>query len=817
MEKHTILNSRPRRNDHRVFLLSVVLFLSLAACGDQAKETPAVPPTAPAVPTATPLPEITIVEREQLIIGVDSAFPPLVDLNSDGELVGLEVDLFATLAMTAGLEYQFVSADWDTIFLELVAGRFDAVLGGVQAAESPAELVDLTEPCFEVGQVAVVLNENQDIAKLSDLSHAVVGVQPLSWGEFAISGEEAFFPLPADQIRHFNTPEQLIDALFANYVDAIVTHHTVIESYASVNPGYMRVIPAARGGEGRDGWLTERSYHIAVPKGADELLATLNGAIHQLEAGGRIGELAHTWGFAPIFPERPKYVRDPSAASLIAGLEKVDNMTVRFILNRPDPFFEYKMTVPALAIHSPANLEKYDGGGELAQNPVGTGPYSLAGWAPGQALTLTANLDYWGAPPLVPTIHIQPIPDPAIRYTLLKTRRVQLVENLNAEDLSELDEAEWSDIAVYHRVPVNTAYLGMNRDLAPFDRRDVRLAIATCIDRPDLVETVYPTGTLIATQFVPPNTFGFTPGLLWHEQNAQGAADLLAGAGYSHGLAVTLSLADVPSDYLPEPRRIAEALQLQLTGCKITAELELLGADTFAQRLAAGELDFYLSGWSADFPGPINFLNTHFAAGRQFGVPFPEIVELLQGAAGSTGLELRRDMYNQVNSLLKEKVIFVPLTHGGATLAARDDLPGVVTNPVRRESLAHVGPITTTAAVTAFAYAVGSEPLSLDPSDEMDDATFAITTQIFDTLVDFEPATAVLTTGLAIEWSANQTADVWDFTLRPGVRFSDGAALDADAVLLNFERLWDPEHPLHVGRSGAFRYFQLLLGGFHEP
>ncbi len=312
-----------------VFLV-LVLILALGACSD--KEQGATPTTVlddSASIEPTPLPEILIVEREQLIVGVDSSLPPFVDLTSDGELVGLEVDLFAGLAETAGIDYQFVSTEWDTIFLDLIGGRFDAVLGGVIRDDAPADLVDLTDSYFEMGQVAVVLDSNPEILRLEDLTNATVGVQSLSWGEFSISGDDAFFPLPAGRIRRFDTSPELIQALFDGFVDAIVTNHTVIESYIKVNPGYLRFLPAqpdiAGDVENPDAWLTSHSFHIAVPKGADELLATLNAAIAQLKSDGRALEIVHAWGFAPVFAERPKFAQDSSAATLIAGIEKVDD------------------------------------------------------------------------------------------------------------------------------------------------------------------------------------------------------------------------------------------------------------------------------------------------------------------------------------------------------------------------------------------------------------------------------------------------------------------------------------------------------------
>jgi peptide/nickel transport system substrate-binding protein len=807
--------------NRRLWLAFAVLLLALAGCRDDAAE----PDAGTALPeqvAATATPEIKIVERERVIVGVDSAFPPLADLDRTGSLIGIDIDIFGAVAEAAAIDFELVGTAWDTLFLDLIGGRFDAAIGGITADKVPTDLVDLTVPYLEIGQVAVALERNDELEDRGDLSDAIVGVEPLSWGEFATIGDEAVLALAVGNVRRYESAEELIEALFAGHVDAVVTHHTVIESYTRVNPGYLRLLLApgevAGGPSDPSAWLTSHAFRIAVPKGAAQLLATLNGAIRQVAANGELAQIVHAWGFSPEFAERPRFVQDPGSPSLIAGIEKVDDLTVRFVLNRPDPFFDYKMAVPSMAIHSPVNLESYGRTTRLTMQPVGTGPYRVESWEPGQPITLTANSDYWGPAPAFESVVITPVADPEARFDLLKSGAVQLVENLGREALEELEEDDDDNqIAVAYRVPVNVAYLGMNRDRAPFDDRTVRMAVATCIDQIELMETVYPSGTIAATQFVPPNTYGFTPGLLWHGQDPERSAALLGEAGLDDGLRLTLTMADESTDYLPTPVIIAEAIQAQLAACQITATLEIVDGDTFDERLAAGELPFYLTGWSADFPGPINLLNTHFVDNRQFGAPYPEIVTILREASESSDRTRRDELYRQTNELLKEKVIFVPLAHGAGNLGMSADLPGVVTNPLRRESLAALGPITGTKEITALVYAVASLPRSLDPTDEMDDATFAVTTQVFDTLIEYEPATAVLTAGLALEWSANEAFDVWEFKLRPGVRFQDGSLFNADAVVLNWERLWDRGHPFHVGRIGTFRYFRILFGGFRPP
>ncbi len=79
---------------------------------------------------------------------------------------------------------------------------------------------------------------------------------------------------------------------------------------------------------------------------------------------------------------------------------------------------------------------------------------------------------------------------------------------------------------------------------------------------------------------------------------------------------------------------------------------------------------------------------------------------------------------------------------------------------------------------------------------------------LYDPLVAWEMDVAdrpgKLVPGLATEWAADP-ADRrnWTFRLRPGVRFHDGSAFDADAVIWNFEKVLNPQAPHFDNRQAA--------------
>ena len=56
---------------------------------------------------------------------------------------------------------------------------------------------------------------------------------------------------------------------------------------------------------------------------------------------------------------------------------------------------------------------------------------------------------------------------------------------------------------------------------------------------------------------------------------------------------------------------------------------------------------------------------------------------------------------------------------------------------------------------------------------------------------------------LATSWSSNADATVWTFNLRPGVTFQDGTPFNADAVIFNFDRDYNPTFQYYSAAVGA--------------
>ncbi|MBK8021642.1 MAG: hypothetical protein IPK19_09470 [Chloroflexi bacterium] len=239
----------------------------------------------------------------------------------------------------------------------------------------------------------------------------------------------------------------------------------------------------------------------------------------------------------------------------IQSIEAVDELTVRFTLCFPDPAFPSKAAFSALGIHPSEYLEATGGGGDLIQNPIGTGPYQLERWDLGNELVLSRNESYWGDPALEETVIFRWNSESAQRLTELQAGNVDGIDNPGPLDIPVIQGDP--NLAFYAREGTNVFYLGINNWMEPFDNVKVRQALAYGIDKQRIVDNFYPEGSSVADQFMPTSIFGYTPEVEPFPYDPEMARQLLeeaaAEAGFTLPIEAPLSYRDVVRSYLPSP------------------------------------------------------------------------------------------------------------------------------------------------------------------------------------------------------------------------------------------------------------------------
>ncbi|WP_062217806.1 ABC transporter substrate-binding protein [Streptomyces sp. NBRC 109706] len=92
---------------------------------------------------------------------------------------------------------------------------------------------------------------------------------------------------------------------------------------------------------------------------------------------------------------------------------------VEFTLEYPYAPFAERTVLPIASAAAAGDQDVNTGA--YNTEPVGTGPYLLTDWSPGERISLTANPDYWGGEPEVKRVTMAVIPDDDVRATRLRS------------------------------------------------------------------------------------------------------------------------------------------------------------------------------------------------------------------------------------------------------------------------------------------------------------------------------------------------------------------------------------------------------------
>jgi peptide/nickel transport system substrate-binding protein len=369
---------------------------------------------------------------------------------------------------------------------------------------------------------------------------------------------------------------------------------------------------------------------------------------------------------------------------LIADVEAPKPDTVVFTLTRPFAPFLHDLAMPSFAIGSPKAIRNDLEG--FGQHPVGYGPYVLGEWVKDDHITLRAAPNY-PVKAVYQTVVVRDIPDQATSVLEMQKGGVDILTDPRPDDALML--AKQPGLTVYFQPANNNSYLAMNGDRPPFGKLGVRQAIAYAIDVRGIVKAFYPKGALVADNWTPPGMMGENKAVKAYPFDVAKAKALLAGAGYPNGFSTELFYPTIPRPYMPEPQRVAEAIQAQLKAIGIAVTLEPFEWGVFLEKVHNGEHAMCLVGWSGDNGDPDNFMYTLLdqdSAHRPNAQNYafwrdPKFHELMIAGQVTFDNQKRAEVYREANAMINEMVPSIPIVHVTVPIVVRSNIAGFVPSP----------------------------------------------------------------------------------------------------------------------------------------
>ncbi|XJS09901.1 transporter substrate-binding domain-containing protein [Aerococcaceae bacterium WGS1372] len=225
-----------------------------------------------------------IKESGELVMGTSADFPPfewVVLDGSEANIIGIDVDIAQLIAEEIGVELVIEDTSFDGLIPSVSSGRVDMVLAGVTYSDERAKQVDFSDVYYETNSKFVVsLGEEGNYSELEDFADLKIGVQKGTIQESTL--QEV---LPEAELVSMNKNGDLIEALKAKRVDAVLMDGIVVEEFVNLNSDSIALLDEIKVEENSEG------FAVVTAKDNVELMEVINKVIADTIESGAIEEI----------------------------------------------------------------------------------------------------------------------------------------------------------------------------------------------------------------------------------------------------------------------------------------------------------------------------------------------------------------------------------------------------------------------------------------------------------------------------------------------------------------------------------------------
>ncbi len=284
----------------RVLVVMVLVSLLggiVASCATPVPTEAPAPTEAPEKPEATPEEEVAaeacagptiekLKSAGKIRVGVAVTNPFHMQNPETGEIYGVMVEYQEKLEEHLGIPVEMVMSDWGVLIADLQANKIDLIAAALFATPERKEVIDFTDPLYEMGFGYLVMKDNDKINTVEDLDSEDVTIATITGTGSEQVTRDLF---PKAKILSMVVPGAvtLLDDVRAGRADATHLDSIMVNAYLEEFDDIKSVPSDAfeTGGVG----ATEVAW--GVRKGEDDLLDCLNDFIAQMKADGFVDEV----------------------------------------------------------------------------------------------------------------------------------------------------------------------------------------------------------------------------------------------------------------------------------------------------------------------------------------------------------------------------------------------------------------------------------------------------------------------------------------------------------------------------------------------
>ncbi len=423
-------------------------------------------------------------------------------------------------------------------------------------------------------------------------------------------------------------------------------------------------------------WHSQNGFQPTRPFNADDVLFTFE----------RMNDENHP--FHKVNGAKYKYFNSMDMKKIIQKIERVNDHTVRFHLNRPEATI-----LPNLAMDFASILSKEYGDylinkkskEDMDKVPVGTGAFKFIKYEKDKQIVFEANNEYYMGKPSIQNLNFLIVKDSDKRVDMLLDKKCHLIASPPPDRLNQIRTNK--ETRVMSQPGLNIFYLAFNTTKKPFDDPRVRRAIHYAIDRKRIVDKVFKGHAQVAKNPIPPSMWSYNRRTQDYEYSQEKALKLLAEAGVPRGTKVRLLYMVEARPYNPDGKQVAEYMKRDLESVGLDVQMETKEWTEYLKGAYSGDFDLLQLGWTGDNGDPDNFLNLLLScSGAKGGNNYSRwcnkrYSHYVARARVTTDLRKRTEFYEKAQEIFKNEAPWVTIAHSKVYKAMQKSVLGYQLSP----------------------------------------------------------------------------------------------------------------------------------------
>ncbi|RII17878.1 putative D,D-dipeptide-binding periplasmic protein DdpA precursor [Streptomyces sp. YIM 130001] len=319
------------------------------------------------------------------------------------------------------------------------------------------------------------------------------------------------------------------------------------------------------------------------------------------------------------------------------SVEAPDKKTVVFTSKTPDAAFLGKIT-------SFFVTPKAAKGKGFFQKPVGSGPFQVTSFEPGQSLKLKPNSGYWNGKPDVSELEFQSVPEVSARMTAIRTGEVDVTWSMPDDQIAQLKSDTNLNVDTIPSPGVNTMW--MNSSTPALEDAAVRRALWQGVDFKSIIKSLYPETGSPADSVVSPAVLGYAKQQPVKYDKAAAKAALKKG-GFDFSKKIRFQFSQ------PNFRQFVEAVASDLSEIGVKVEPLEKEQAVFLDDLLAMKWDMNIQQiGSQGFDAATNLGRLYPCAAKRTGYCNKNLDKVLAEAGSTTDIDERKDLYAQATKTI---------------------------------------------------------------------------------------------------------------------------------------------------------------------